>query len=131
MILDTSFLVDFIRGRDIKTKEKSEELDKKFVIKAISTITLMELWKGAMQSINSDNEKIKISELLDSLFVYPFNEDDAKKAGEIEAMLRRNGDIIDIEDVMIAATAIVRNEPLITRNVKHFSKIKGLEVISY
>ncbi|MBI4698851.1 MAG: PIN domain-containing protein [Nitrospirae bacterium] len=33
---------------------------------------------------------------------------------------------IDKEDVLIASTAIVKKLPLITRNYKHYAKIKGL-----
>ncbi len=33
---------------------------------------------------------------------------------------------LDKEDVLIASTAIVKKLPLITRNYKHYAKIKGL-----
>lgn len=39
--------------------------------------------------------------------------------------------MIDLEDIMIAAIAITNNEKLITRNEKHFRRIKGLEVEGY
>lgn len=33
---------------------------------------------------------------------------------------------LDREDILIAATAIIKNLPLVTRNYKHYRKIKGL-----
>ncbi len=33
---------------------------------------------------------------------------------------------LDKEDLLIAATALIKNLPLVTRNIKHYSKIKGL-----
>ncbi|MDP3297693.1 MAG: PIN domain-containing protein [Thermodesulfovibrionia bacterium] len=33
---------------------------------------------------------------------------------------------LDREDILIAATAITKNFPLVTRNYKHYRKIKGL-----
>ena len=131
MILDTTFIIDLLRGGDSKVKEKTDELDIKFVVKAISSVTIMELWRGAMQSIHQEKEKKKIEELLQSLIIYPFGEMEAKKSGEIEADLIRKGKIIDLEDVMIAGTALIRNEKILTRNTKHFESIHGLNVEDY
>jgi len=39
--------------------------------------------------------------------------------------------MIDLEDIMIAATAITRNESVLTRNVEHFNRIPNLKVDSY
>ena len=131
MILDTTFIIDLLRGGDSKVKEKTDELDIKFVVKAISSVTIMELWRGAMQSIHQEKEKKKIEELLQSLIIYPFGEMEAKKSGEIEADLIRKGKIIDLEDVMIAGTALIRNEKILTRSTKHFESIHGLNVEDY
>lgn len=40
--------------------------------------------------------------------------------------LRTSYPSLDKEDVLIAATALVKRIPLVTRNYKHFSKIKEL-----
>ena len=131
MILDTTFLIDLLRGEDEKVKWKSEELDEKFSIKAISSITMMELWRGALQSINQEKEKKKIQELLHSLLNYSFSEEEAKKSAEIEVELIKSGKLVDIEDIMIAGTALIKNEKILTRNIKHFNKIKGLDLEEY
>ena len=131
MILDSSFLIDLLRGAHPEAKKKAEALDRKFQIKAITSVTIMELWSGAMLSTHQEKEKKKVGEILDSLLVYNFTEREAKKAGEIEADLLKSGEKIGIEDIIIAATALIRNEKILTKNIKHFEKVKGLGVESY
>ena len=131
MILDTTFLIDIIRGKDEKVKQKCIYLDNKFITKSISTITLMELCRGAEMNLNSKKEKKKVIELIESLLIHPFNVKEAKKAAEIESFLIKKGQMIDLEDIMIAATAITRNESVLTRNVEHFNRIPNLKVDSY
>lgn len=37
--------------------------------------------------------------------------------------------MIDIADLFIGATALTHNLPIATLNIKHFNRIKGLEII--
>jgi tRNA(fMet)-specific endonuclease VapC len=131
MICDTSFLIDLLRGKDLKAKQKAELLDKKLIPKAVTTVTVMELWRGALKAIKSEKEKKKVNELLESLLVYTFSIEDAKAAAEIEAHLSKTQCMIDLEDIMIAGVSKARNESVLTRNVKHFEKVVGLEVEKY
>jgi len=131
MLLDTSFLIDLLRGNNPNALEKAKELDNKFERKSIASISIMELWRGAMQSHLQEIEKRDINNLLSSLLIHPFNENEAKKAGEVEAELKKSGKMIDLEDIMIAGIALVHNEIILTRNKKHFSKIKGINIESY
>ena len=131
MLCDTSFLIDLLRGKEISAKKKAEQLDAMLVHKAVSTVTVIELWRGAIKAVQSQEEKKKIEELLTSLLLYSFSEDDAKASAEIEETLSRAGAMIDLEDIMIAGTAKVRNETILTRNKKHFEKIAGLQVETY
>ncbi len=131
MILDTSFLIDLLRKGDEQARIKAVELDQKLEAKSITSISIMELWRGALRSANKEHEKEKIDNLLSSLMNYTFNELAAKKAAEIEENLRVSGTLIDVEDIMIAATALIHHEKILTRNVKHFEKITGLQVETY
>jgi tRNA(fMet)-specific endonuclease VapC len=131
MLLDTSFLIDLLRGKDNNTLERARMLDERLESKGVASITIMELWRGAMQSVIHEKEKKKVDGLLVSLFQYPFQEKEAKKAGEIEAELLKNGTMIDLEDIMIAGVAMIHNEPILTRNKKHFSKISGIGLEIY
>jgi tRNA(fMet)-specific endonuclease VapC len=131
MLLDTSFLIDLLRGTNQEALHKAQELDQKLESKGIAPITTMELWRGAMQCLNQEKEKKKVNELISSLFAYPFSENEAKKSGEIEAKLLAKGNMIDLEDIMIAGVAQVHEEPILTRNKKHFEKIENLQIETY
>jgi tRNA(fMet)-specific endonuclease VapC len=131
MLLDTSFLIDLLRGKDKMAIQRAQELDKMLESKGVASITVMELWRGAMQSLSQEKEKRKVNELLSSLLLYPFNDREAKKAGEIEAELLKQGTMIDLEDIMIAGVAQTHHEPILTRNKKYFSQIRGIHVETY
>jgi len=45
--------------------------------------------------------------------------------------LQLDGTPIEIEDVMIAATALGRNEAVLTGYLSHFQRIEGLTVEGY
>lgn len=45
--------------------------------------------------------------------------------------LRKKGELIGANDIWIAATSLTCQAPLLTRNVNHFKRVPGLEVIGY
>jgi len=50
---------------------------------------------------------------------------------ELSATLITDGDRIDRENCIIAATAMQENERVLTRNVAHFERIPNLDVETY
>ncbi len=131
MLLDSTFLIDLLRRTDEKATRKAEELDEQGEVKTISAVSVLELWRGALRSVRHVEEKEKINLLLKALHVYPVNELTAKKTAEMEALLLAQGERIDLEDIMIAATASVNDEPVLTRNEKHFKRIREIQVETY
>ena len=127
--LDTTFLIDLLRG-DNSVSNLMEELQKHEEIMSIAAPSVMELWAGACLSNASKVEKEKINELLSSLEILHFEEKSAKEAGEIEAELMNKGNIIETEDIMIAAIAKMHGEKVVTRDA-HYSKIHGLKMLKY
>lgn len=131
MLLDSTFLIDILRKTDDKTLHRAEELDESAETKTVSAVSVLELWRGALRSIRREEEKQRVNNLLLTVHVFPFTEIIAKKAAEIEALLLAQGEIIDLEDIMIAATALVHREHILTRNDNHFKRIKNLSVETY
>ncbi len=131
MLLDTTFLIDLLRGKDPAAYARLQKLERNQEIKGIAAVSVMELWKGAVQSNRPEQEKQKVDDLLSSLYPYHFDEQEAKRAGEIDAELLQKGEMIQVEDVIIAAVAITHHETILTRNAKHFQRIAGLKVETY
>jgi predicted nucleic acid-binding protein len=52
-------------------------------------------------------------------------------ASKIGRGLVKAGKMIHPMDLMIGSTALVNDMALVTKNKKHFSRIKGLELISW
>ncbi len=68
--------------------------------------------------------------LTDSIPVLSFNQEVAEKAAIIYQELRKTNELIEFRDIFIAATAIVHHLPVITKNSKHFTRIKELKVVT-
>jgi tRNA(fMet)-specific endonuclease VapC len=93
----------------------------------ISAITAAELRFGA------DRRKwAKIHNLIDvftaTVAVVPFDDGCAAHYGTIASELARRGTPIGALDVLVAAHAMAIGATLVTNNVKHFSRVRGLDV---
>lgn len=130
--LDTSFLIDLINGRiDVDYLEQNFSSDEIF----IASPAIIELVKGLHLKQNSKNvkpeEEDETKKIISLFSTLDLGREEAVLAGEIEAKLSNEGTMIDLEDIMIAAICLSNNEPLVTKNKKHFEKIHGLQIISY
>ncbi len=128
MILDTTFFIDLLRN-DSQAAKKVEELEEKNIKIATTTITVFELWQGLR---SSEPDKLRIlNGIIDSIKVYPLDLQSAKNAGHISNQLKKNGQMIDSEDALIAGIAIEQKEEILTRNIKHFERIPHIKIHSY
>ncbi len=57
-----------------------------------------------------------------------WNDDVSRVFGEIKAGLERHGERVDDFDVAIAAHALAIDAVVVTRNVRHFSRINALRI---
>ena len=128
MIFDTCFIIDILKG-DNNAVRCLENLERTSESKVVAAITIHELWRGL--GILNIKEKEEIKDILQTITVLPLDLESAKISGEIERRLLGENISIDPEDAMIAGIAIKNNQKLLTKNLKHFSKIKGLKIESY
>lgn len=129
MILETTFVIDFLKGREnAKTKMKSC-IDKNIPVE-ITAPTVFELYGGLARFRKGENEHQKMISFLKGFPVYPLDEESARIAGIIDGKLARDGLEIDTEDSMIAGIAITHNKKVLTRDA-HFSRIEELKVENY
>lgn len=71
--------------------------------------------------------KAERDRLLSVITVLPWLSEASKKFGEIKANLERKGNMIDDFDIAIAAIAISHKCGVLTANLRHFERIRGLE----
>ena len=128
MILDTTFLVDVLRGAE-SVADLVSNLDEEAPY--VSSITVMELHEGVHVADTTETQRDAVAELLTEINELPFDHDCAMAAGRLNAELVSAGERIDETDVMIAATALVHDHPVMTRNVDHFERADEVEVVSY
>ena len=127
MILDTSVLVALLRG-DEGVKEKIGECEKNREPLRTTTVCAFELYYGAYKSSRA-RENLKLVEgLLKSLELVNFDEKMAKMSGALLVELRREGQMVDIRDLFISVAAIALEDKIATKNIRHFGRIKKLEV---
>jgi len=117
-VLDSDLFIDFLRSYH-PSKEWFDKLDWEQVY--FSAISEGELLSG--QECINDDARRKTLELLQAATKVLVTNEIAQKAGEV----RRNYGI-PMMDAFIAATAIVQNGILLTRNLKHYQHIHGLTV---
>lgn len=131
--LDTSFLVDLLRESGRRPAGSATSLLNRLGDEhlQISMHVLCELLAGAELAGRPTVERERVRRLCAGLeVVYP----DARfpaTYGRLLAALERQGHRIATMDLLIATAAIDAEAPLVTRNARDFSRVPGLEVVSY
>lgn len=94
-----------------------------------SSITVGEMVYGAHRSPRRDALLRKMEEQLwPNIQVLPFDKAAAETYGQLRADLERAGRPLAEPDLRIAAIAVVNGLTVITRNIRHFSRIPCLRV---
>lgn len=124
--LETDFMVELLRNGP-KALTKLEALKKLEEELTITPITLTELFKGAYKA-KTDIAILQVEEMTAGLVVLNYDLLSAKKSGELLNSLEREGSVIGDFDTITGAICHRYGESLITKNKKHFSRIKGLKI---
>ena len=94
----------------------------------ISTVTSYELYTGVEKCADPPRERSKVSLLLGTLSILPFDDSAANAAARVRAALESQGQMIGPYDVMLAGQAISIGLVLVTHNVSEFSRVPGLTI---
>ena len=81
-----------------------------------------------VSKVGSQKYKASVEALLEVIDVLPLDRRAAQLAGELGQKLAKKGQTLHANDLMIGAIASHHSMTLITRNVKHFSRIRGLDI---
>jgi tRNA(fMet)-specific endonuclease VapC len=123
ILLDTSVLIEMFRAKD-KTTTFFYRLAYDRNDFAISIITHYEIFRGS----NSVQDTFWTN-FLKNISVIPFDIKSSDAATGIYKLLKSQNKMIDLADLLIAATAIAHNSDLATLNLKDFKKIPNLCII--
>jgi len=121
ILIDTNIFIEHFRNNS-KAVDFFESLEVSSNI-YFSAITETELLAG--KSNNDSTKKRKLMLFLNQWRKIPADNPMVILAGDIS----REYDV-DVPDAIIAATAMMNNLTLLTKNIKHFKKIKELKVKS-
>lgn len=97
----------------------------------IPTLTLQVLFIGVGVNDLLEAERRMIESVGNPRPIIKTTEAIAQRAGQLDGRLRSEGNRIDRGDVIICATELVLNEPVLMGNSRHFERIDGLTVETY
>lgn len=125
-LLDTCVVSDFVKGEK-NTLKRLKSTSKTEI--AISSITVMEVKYGlAMNPQRALKIQPVIETFLNSITILPFGLLEAEQAAQIRNFLKQAGSPIGAYDVLIAATALIHNNTVITSNIREFQRVPNLSI---
>lgn len=127
-LLDTTFLVDLIRGKP-ETKAYLSSAREVFLT---TQINLYEVMVGMFLQNVASSTFLQVQELFENIRVLPLDDSGIIKSAEICASLIKRGEIIDDADCLTAGIALSKGiTTIVTKNRKHFQRIRGITVEAY
>lgn len=76
------------------------------------------------------NDRDRVERVLRGARIYPLHEQAARRAAELHAELKREGRTLHERDTLIAGTCLAFGLSLLTRNVRHFGRVRGLRLLA-
>jgi len=118
ILLDTNILIDYSKDRETVLDELLFEKEVELYINPVVVAEYL-----ADKNLINKQKKTQAFDFLDQFKIININKRIGVETGEI----MRNDPTLNWKDAMIAATCLVNDCKLATRNRKHFGKIKGLK----
>ncbi len=123
LVFDTNFLISFLKGDQV-AKRKLESYDEPITTTAINAFELLYGYH-----LVKDSKAVETAMgLLNSVSTLPFDLEASGIASGIAADLARRGRMLEHMDILTAAVALKHGATLVTKNIRHFSRIQKLKV---
>ncbi|HAC15781.1 MAG TPA: VapC toxin family PIN domain ribonuclease [Bacteroidetes bacterium] len=124
VLIDTDILIDFSFDK-ADAIQTLADLESKFLL-SISVITAMELYCGC----RSKKDLKKVDELLADLHIEFVSKSMSEYALNLMKKFRSSHGV-EINDMLIAATSMVLESKMITKNQKHYKFLPDLDLLEY
>lgn len=120
-IVDTDVLIDFLNGH------APTRIDDQLARGVLSTtaITAYELRRGARSEKALRSVELLLAQLEE---IVPFDDAAAGEAAAVYRDLAKTGQIIGKADLYVAGICLASDARLITRNLREYGRVAGLEV---
>ena len=127
--LDTSFILDLLKKRESSIVKLRSLASKELASRGVN---YFEVLFGVFKRHQfSQGELISVQNFFNSIRVFPLDDLSSYKAAELAGELSKRGQTIETNDALIAGICLANNCEIVTKDVKHFSRIKGLKVETY
>jgi tRNA(fMet)-specific endonuclease VapC len=123
-LLDTNIVIALLNDVDSAVGRRARQQYSGDV--AISAIVAHELYYGAFKSKRKDRNLAVVDAL--QFTVLEFDREDARRAGEVRAVLADKGAPIGPYDALIAGQALSRDLVLVTSNTREFGRVPELRI---
>ena len=130
--LDTNVVIASINRRPAHVRDRLQTEIVTGTVIGVPAIVLFEMRYGAAKSARRAQSEAALAAFLSlPVTVWPFDQDDAAHAGEIRAILERQGRPIGWYDYLIAAQARRRRAVLVTANRSEFDRVPELKLTDW
>jgi len=123
---DTNIITAFLKN-DLRVVEKVSKYLENFDKLTINIISYYEILRGLKDLGNVEKLK-RFGDFIQENELVLIRKETIEKAAEMYAYLKKDGNLIEDADILMAAIAIVEDLILITNNPNHFSRVKELQL---
>ncbi|MBI2045382.1 type II toxin-antitoxin system VapC family toxin [Candidatus Pacearchaeota archaeon] len=129
IFIDSDCIIDFLRGKE-NAKGVIEDYQDEL---GTSQINVFEVLFGIFKKKVVNEQELALADnFFNSITVFPFDDKCGRISAKIFSVLMKEGKMIEQNDCFIGAIMLKNNlNNIISNNKKHFSRIKGIKVISY
>lgn len=126
-LLDINAVVALLRNKPAGVRDRYRQAEAAGDYLALSSVVLFELWYGVAKSsqVPENTERLRVL-LSGDLDLLDFDDEDARTAGQVRAVLEKAGSPIGAYDLLIAGQALRRGLTVVTANTSEFSRVTGL-----
>lgn len=126
--LDSNVIIDFLRYNEDVTRQMDKAREAGNLL-SICPIVYYEIVRG-FKIANAPKQLKKFLEFYQTLSPLPFDMRATEKAIDIYVQIH-NGQMIEDNDIYIAAIAMVNGCTLVTANTRHFGRVEGLNFVNW
>ena len=122
--LDTNIITAFLK-KDLKVIRRVSDYLEFFDMLTINIISYYEILRG-LTDLGNEEKLMRFEEFIQDNELVSIRKETIETAAQIYAYLKKDGNLIEDADILMASIAIVEDLVLITNNLSHFRRVKGL-----